>query len=276
MLNKLLKNDFIATGRIMGVVYAVVAVIMAYVMGSYLFHRNATEASVGQMLGVTAMIIISSCSFILTVVVMFLNFQKTLYGEQGYLSFTLPVKSVFLLTSKVITSAVWFIAAFVCFMGSLAVTAFAIREDVIGDESYEMIETMIPLLLGGKSVSTMVVTAVLTLVSLFIRFAVFTIEVYFAISLANTRRFQKNHVIWSVVFSFVIIAVSEKISEFISDYLGFGFLVDGNSVSFATGSYIPVDGQNFINLTTTIFTLIIGAVIFYFTHYVMSKKVNIR
>ena len=104
MLGKLLKNEFIATGRIMGALYAVVAVIMAYVLGSYYIAKDT--ASTGQMLGIMVLLLISSCSFILTAVVMIMNFQKSLYGDQGYLSFTLPVKGSTLLISKIITSTV--------------------------------------------------------------------------------------------------------------------------------------------------------------------------
>mgnify|MGYP000417074107 CR=1 FL=1 len=77
MLGKLLKHEFIATGRIMGALYAVVALIMAYVLGSY--YINKDTASTGQMLGITVLLLISSCSFILTAVVMIVNFQRSLY-----------------------------------------------------------------------------------------------------------------------------------------------------------------------------------------------------
>ena len=57
MLGKLLKNEFIATGRIMGALYAVVAVIMAYVLGSYYITKD--NASTGQMLGIMVLLLIS-------------------------------------------------------------------------------------------------------------------------------------------------------------------------------------------------------------------------
>ena len=84
MFGKLLKNEFISTGRIMGILYAVVLVIMGYLLGSYYIGRNAAEAdpSNGQLVGVFLLMMISFCSFILTTVVMITNFQKTLYGKR--------------------------------------------------------------------------------------------------------------------------------------------------------------------------------------------------
>ncbi len=277
MLAKLLKHEFIATGRLMGVLYAVVAIIMAYILGSYYIGRDASEAATtGQVLGMMVLMIIASCNFILTTVVMVTNFQKSLYGDQGYLSFTLPVKSVSLLASKVIVSTIWYIAAFVCLMGTMAIMYFVIKDDYIGEESYAMIESMLPLLLGGKSVATLVATIVISLISFFMRFAVLSIEVYFAISLANTRFFQKRYLLWTIVFSMGIIYIAESISTLISDELNLGFSVTGDSIRLVT-DYLQVDaGASFINMTTVLISLVFGIAFFFATHYVMNKKVNIR
>lgn len=277
MLAKLLKHEFIATGRLMGVLYAVVAIIMAYILGSYYIGRDTSEAATtGQVLGMMVLMIIASCNFILTTVVMVTNFQKSLYGDQGYLSFTLPVKSVSLLASKVIVSTIWYIAAFVCLMGTMAIMYFVVKDDYIGEESYAMIESMLPLLLGGKSVSTLVATIVISLISFFMRFAVLSVEVYFAISLANTRLFQKRYLLWTIVFSMGIIYIAESISTLISDELNLGFSVTGDSIRFVT-DYLQVDaGASFINMTTVLISLVFGIAFFFATHYVMNKKVNIR
>lgn len=273
MLNKLLKHEFIATGRIMGAVYAVVALIMTYVLSSYYITRD--EENIGQMLGITVLMIISACSFLLTAVVMVTNFQKTLYGDQGYLSFTLPVKSVSLLTAKVITSTVWFIAAFACLIGTMAITYTVVKEDIMGD-SYETIESMLPLFLGGKALSTVILSIVLTLVNYFIRFAVLTIEIYFAITLANTRLFQKRYLLWTIIFAIVIIFADSQVSSLIADKLTLGLAVSADGISLITNYLDMPVGAGFVDLAATLVSIVIGAVVFYGTFYVMSKKVNIR
>lgn len=274
MLGKLLKNEFIATGRIMGAVYAVVGVIIAYVLGSYYIGHDT--ASAGQTIGVAVLMLISMCNFILTTVVMVMNFQKSLYGEQGYLSFTLPVKSVTLFSSKVIVSTVWYIAAFVCLMGTAAITAMVLKEDLIGEESYSMIESLLPMFLNGKTVATLVTSMVVWLVAMFIRFMMFTVELYFAISLANTRKFQKKYTLWTIIFIVLTVGVSEKVAEFISSHISFGLEIVNNSIRLITDTSALQSGASFINLTQLIISLVIGGVFFYLTHYVMSKKVNIR
>ena len=276
MLSKLIKHELIATGRIMGILYAVVGVIMAYILGSYYIGKGGeATATTGQVLGMMALLIISSCSFFLTVIVMISNFQRSLYGEQGYLSFTLPVKSTALLASKVIVSTIWFIAAFVCLMGTMAIMYFVIKEDYIGQESYAMIESMLPMLLGGKSLATVIAATVISLISFFIRFAVLSIEVYFAISLANTRHFQKKHLLWTIVFSMGIIYIAESISTLISDNIDLGLAVTADKITLITNTLQVGASATYVNLMTIIISLLFGVGFFYATHYVMNKKVNI-
>lgn len=274
MLGKLLKNEFIATGRIMGALYAVVAVIMAYVLGSYYIAKDT--ATTGQMLGITVLLLISSCSFILTIVVMITNFQKSLYGDQGYLSFTLPVKGSMLLISKIITSTVWFVAAFVCLMGTVAISYFVVKEDVLGEDTFSTLETLLPMFLEGKSVATIVTSIVISMVSYFLRFAVITIEMYFAISLANTRHFQKKYLLWTIVFTIAIFFVVDRISGFIADNVVFGISIVGNKLSLITNYDSLAAGAGFTDLVSVITYLIFGIGLYYATFYVMNKKVNIR
>ncbi len=277
MFAKLLKHEFIATGRIMGVLYAVVVLIMGYILGSYYFGRDTSVAvSTTQMLGVMLLMIISMCNFILTTVVMVTNFQKSLYGDKGYLSFTLPVKRVSLLASQVVVSTVWYILAYVCLFATIAVNAYVFKEDVIGQESYAMIESLLPMLLGGKSLSTIITTIVVFLVIIFLLLLLVSNAIYFAISLANTRLFQKKYTLWSVVFSILIGSFIMKLTEIISNNVDIGLSVVGNTLTFVTDRTQVGMGGNFINLTFIAIFLIMSVAIFFGTHYVMNKKVNIR
>lgn len=258
MLAKLLKHEFIATGRIMGALYAAYLVLAAYILGSYAIHRDT--ATTGQMIGVVLLVFVSMCSFILTVVVMVSNFQKSLYGDQGYLSFTLPVKGSSLLFSKILTSIVWFTLAFACFLGSMAIFYMVIKEDLIGAENYQTIETLLPILLDGKSISEIITTCIISLVSFFIEFAALTLGIYFSISLANTRFFQKRYSVWTVVFMFAIFGIMSKLSTLISDNLDL---------------YVTISSISF-NIVNVLVYLVFGVVFYFVTFWLMNKKINIR
>ena len=278
MFGKLLKNEFISTGRIMGVLYAVVLVIMGYLLGSYYIGRNAADAdpSNGQLVGVFLLIMISFCSFFLTTIVMITNFQKTLYGDQGYLSFTLPVKSTSLLASKVLVSTIWYIAAFLCILGTVAITYIVLREDVLGEESYGVLEQMLPMITGGKSLTTMITSALLVMITIFVRFAMIAIEIYFAISLANTRHFQKHYLLWTIVFSGAIIYVVEMFTSLITKNFVFGLSVENDTYRLITDyKYMSLNGT-YVDLAGLLVAVIAGVAFFFATRYVMKNKVNIK
>lgn len=278
MFGKLLKNEFISTGRIMGILYAVVLVIMGYLLGSYYIGRNAAEAdpSNGQIVGVFLLMMISFCSFFLTTIVMITNFQKTLYGDQGYLSFTLPVKSTALLASKVLVSTVWYVAAFLCLLGTVAISFYVLREDVLGAESYDLLEQMLPMVLGGKSVATMITSALISMITIFIRFAIVAIEVYFAISLANTRHFQKHYLLWTIIFSGAIIYIIEQLTTLITRNVVFGLSVENNTYRLITDFKNMSLYGNYVDLAGLLIAVVAGVAFFFATRYVMKNKVNIR
>lgn len=273
MLSKLLKNEFIATGRIMGVVYAVMGLLLAYILGSYAINRdNATTA---QAMSIAVLVLISSCNIFFTAVIMIMNFQKSLYSDQGYLSFTLPVKGSTLLHSKVITSVVWFVASIITFIGTCVVVFLTFKQDVIGEETFDMVESFVPMFLSGKSVATLITTLFIQVIGYFIKMTMITVELYFAISLANTRRFQKHYLIWTIVFILAITFVTSQLSALVSSNIDFGLSVLESGFGLVTSSSDFVSGAGFVDLTSIIISVVFGAVFYYATFYVMNKKVNI-
>lgn len=274
MLGKLLKNEFIATGRIMGAVYAVVAILCAYILGSYYIGNKGDEASAAQALSVMVLLLISGLNIFFTAVVMVVNFQKSLYSDQGYLSFTLPVKGSSLLASKVIVSVVWFVVSLLCFIGSGAISIYTVKEDVLG-ESYDTIQSLLPMFLNGKSIATIVTVVVVKILVYFLSMAMITVMLYFAISLANTRKFQRRHTLWAIIFIIVTVGIANAVSEFIADHIVFGFAVVGKGLQIVTDFSQLGFGASYVDLTTPIMSLIFGAAFFYGTFYLMNKKVNI-
>ena len=255
MFSKVIKHDFISTGRIMGIIYIIVAGISAVTLISH-YAKKAGEMTIAEMLGVSVLVLVSTCLFILTVVVVLTGFQKTLYGEQGYLTFTLPVKSWMILGSKVLVSTVWFVVALAAFFGSMWVTVVVLKEEVLG-ENYDLIMSVLSQF-STVNVSAVVVSVVIRMILYFVQFAFFTITVFFTSTIANTRYFQKRSTLWPIVSL---------------------FFIDGN-LSLVTDSAeytrLMLNGSSPIDIASIFVYLIVGAGIFYATHYIMSKKVNIR
>ena len=277
MMLKLLKNDFISTGRIMGVIYLIVAGVSAGTLISH-YAKPSEEMTVVEALGIALLLLVSLCLFVLTVVFVLSDFQKSLYGEQGYLTFTLPVKSWMILASKVIVSAVWFVVALAALLASLWVTIVVLKEEVLGD-NYDLIMGVLEQV-STVNVSSVIVSLVARIILYFIQFAFFTITVFFTSTVANTRHFQKKNIFWTIVLFVPIAGAVTKFAEFINSKIVFALFFIEGKLSLVTDNleYLrhQANGNTPVDIASIFVYLILGAVIFFATHYIMSKKVNIR
>lgn len=275
MFGKLLKHDFIATGRFMGVVYGVFAVVALYLVGSVHFSGNEMD-SIGEMLSYIVLCLTAFVNFILTAVVVMSNFQKTLYGEQGYLTFTLPVKSVSVMLSKTIVSTFWYIAAFICFLIAARIALWAAGE-AMGETALGLIDSVLAMTEEGLSISVVIVSVIATIFEFFFMVVAFTMIAFLAITISNTRPFQKHYSLFSMLFMAVIGFVVVKLSNLISEeiYFGFNYNFSTEKLAFAMGDDARLAVAH-IDIAVPIFLVIVSAVFFFVTHYLMKKKINIR
>ena len=84
-----------------------------------------------------------------------IHFQKSLYSDQGYLTFTLPVKSFSNLTSKVLVSSFWNLLASVSSMGSIFIVIDALSKS-LGEEGISLIEMILTLFDENLNVGALV------------------------------------------------------------------------------------------------------------------------
>lgn len=276
MLGKLIKHDIISTGRIMGIIYAIVAGISAVILISH--YANKGQMTVGQSLGVVALFLISMCMFILTTVIVLTDFQKSLYGDRGYLTFTLPVKSQSILASKLIVSTLWYVVALAAFFGSIYTFIVVIKNEVVSNE-YGALVDMFSMYTGITWYS---LTALITIniIKYFIMFAYFTMAVFFAISIANTRRFQQHYLLWTIIFAIPIVGITYKIGSLIEKNIVFSVGIVNNTIKFVASnsayqSIIALNGKT-VDISSIFIYAAFGIGLFFATHYIMSKKVNIK
>ena len=117
MLRKLLKYDLLF-GRTTFLVMAGLALLLAFLLP---WVESLHLGVLSQILEVVAILILVPVGIISVVLVIQL-FVKNLFGAQGYLMHTLPVKARTLLSSKLLTTVIWF--NFMLFTGVIAVGLF--------------------------------------------------------------------------------------------------------------------------------------------------------
>ncbi len=116
MLGKLLKHEFRATARVM--LPVILALLVVSVMANFgiRYSDRSGSGSSGAVLDVlsTLSIVLFAVGIvaviIVAVVLMVQRFRQNLLGDEGYVMHTLPVSVHSLLWSKLIVSAVWYLA----------------------------------------------------------------------------------------------------------------------------------------------------------------------
>ena len=207
MLNKLLKHEFRATGRILVPVLGVVALLI--VMAN-LSVRLVSQAQSGFLSVLCVLVIVLAfigviLSEIVPVIVMVIRFYRNLLSNEGYLMHTLPVNVHGLVWSKLIVSLVWvLITNLVLFlMGALSALIQAgtdLAEIFRGFPTLAQLADMLPGVTKGDLTLLLVEIAVLMILAGLVS----CLHFYAAMSLGHM--FSKDKILLSVVF-FVVIQI---------------------------------------------------------------------
>ena len=109
MLIKLFKYDFTALGRLLAPISGVLLILSAALGFNLRGEFNLENwTMIPIILGVLLLFLVFF-AFMLTFVLTITRFRQNLLGNQGYLSFSLPVSTAEHITSKFLASLLWFI-----------------------------------------------------------------------------------------------------------------------------------------------------------------------
>lgn len=120
MLGKLIKHEYKATSRNFWLLYLLFLLITV-------FNKIFLEINISnnqflrlfQDIFMFTYIIMCMSLFILTLVFLVMRFYKNMLGDEGYLMFTLPVKTWQHLVSKLILCTLWCFLSVICFVISI-------------------------------------------------------------------------------------------------------------------------------------------------------------
>lgn len=171
MFSKLLKYDFKSVKKyglpliIVSWGLALFGAIMGFFVGKNIMNAVDNDAAIFSTgLGAIGIIgLIYALAICASVVALFVyvDFYKSLCTDQGYLTFTLPVKSTTLLNSKLVNSLIWNLMSAVTIIGGVFLVVLGV---VIGGStgapdmgsSGEAVESIFSLLDFGNAVSTII------------------------------------------------------------------------------------------------------------------------
>ncbi len=119
MLGKLLKYEWKATARVFVPFY--LAVVLFATINRFFIAMQITEGWTGLIAGLsgTAYALAILATLALTVFIIIQRFYKNLLGDEGYLMFTLPVKTWQNITAKLLIAAAWVVISTAVVFGSV-------------------------------------------------------------------------------------------------------------------------------------------------------------
>ena len=265
MLRKLMKHEFRATGRVMGPLFGLllIAAIAARFSVGVLLESSARFLNLLGGLFTTAFVIAIVGVCVMSLVLMINRFRTNLLGDEGYIMFTLPASVHQQIWSKLIVSAVWFIAA------GLAVAAASfilVAQQGFWEEIRRGFAEIFRHLTAYYAFNgTAFLLELLALI--FVGCCVLCLEFYAAMAIGHSFA---NHKILCSVLSFLGL-------QFVMQLLSGGILV-GTNYDLLTVS-LPSDGvlaMHSVMLTVIASTAVFGAVYYVITTMFLKKRLNLE
>lgn len=265
MLRKLMKHEFRATGRVMGPLFGLllIAAIAARFSVGVLLESSARFLNLLGGLFVTAFAIAIAGVCVMSLVLMINRFRTNLLGDEGYIMFTLPASVHQQIWSKLIVSAVWFIAT------GLAVVAAGFI--LVAQQGFwlEIRRGFAEIFRHLTAYYAFNGTAFLfeLLALIFVGCCVLCLEFYAAMAIGHS--FANHKVLYSVL-SFLGL-------QFVMQLLSGGILV-GTNYDLLTVS-LPSDGvlaMHSVMLTVIASTAVFGAVYYVITTMFLKKRLNLE
>ena len=282
MLGKLIKQEFRATGRLMAPLFGALLLLALVVRANDLVFRHVESHSAFLNILNTLLIIAYVLALIgvmvFSTVLMIKRFHQNFLTDEGYLMFTLPAGVHSLLWSKLITAALFFIFTFLA--EALAVAIVVWR----GGLAREMFTGFADFFrrLDSYYMANGLAFALETLALLFVALLVTCLLFYAPMSIGYS--FANHKGLLSVVFYFVIQAVLQICGVLVLA----GIADEGSVTNTILRSFYPnplvIDGNphavvqvaHGAMLLTLLVELVIGAVLYFLTYFMLRKHRNLQ
>lgn len=260
MLGKLLKHELRATSRYLLPIFAILAlftVLARIALGLEIFDGILSSIQgiimVGYVISMIAIVVV-------TIVVLVMQFYKNLTSDEGYLMFTLPVKSSQLINSKLIIAMFWSILCFLAVILSILVVALTEVDIMTIKLGFKMFWKQINAEFMGYSTLFVVEMIILTILSGINKI----LHVYASIALGqllNGRRLLGSfgaYIGITVAIQFIVTAA----------ILVFGITFDSDvALTTLVTVLFPV---------VIISLLVLNGVFYFITDYLFTKKLNLE
>ena len=271
MLSKLFKYEIKDTVRSFSILFAVVFLLGVISTISYFSKISVFNATSSVLL-----IIASIALPVVTLVMIIIRYYKNMFGNEGYLMFTLPVKPQQLLISKAVTSVVWMILA-----GITAVAGFLLGFYYLGVVDYSVLKEI-----WGEIERNNLDKFILGLIPILLLSTVWLIcQIFFSITLSNVRPFSNMGAAGAFVIFIVVYIACSILNSIFAILAPISIIISDMGVKLGTTNMVAymidsfkgtLSNQVVVGLGGYIFVIIMACVGFYLNGRLLNRKVSIR
>lgn len=261
MLGKLIKHEWKAVGKVLAIMH--VALILMAIIGKIMLSIDVLREAWPMWSALLCLYVISVIAVgVGTHIYLAMRFYKNMYTDEGYLSFTLPVKPWEHIFSKTLVSSIWILIDGVVIAASILILVMykGMGTDFLQGWNELMLELASDGVFVSWKVIQFIITAILSLIGM-------PLTYYFSISIGQL--FNSHKMLASVVVYFVTINVMQIVSTVISA----GFMIGITETTINIESASMYGGI----LTIGMIEQIVVTVGFWLiTNFIMNKKLNLE
>lgn len=255
MFAKLLKNELNSVAKWYLIVNAIV-LVLAPLLGLFIranINNNSQDIpAIIALTGVLAFIFLISFSALSTLYLIIRRFYNNIFGKEGYLTLTLPVTTHHIIITKIISAILWTLFNTTVILLSI----FLILLPIINNGN--MPSDFIPSLLSITELFQGV-SPILYFTSAFISVITSILTIYMA---ASIGQLVSNHRGIMGIGAYFIISISHSLL-----YSILSLLIGIDSSTGLTNAEV---------ILTILMNLIVGAIAYITTYYIIQKKLNIQ
>ena len=277
MILKLFKYDFMNIGKKLIPFYIaalVIGIINRFLLLTSDISRLEREenflAMFGSPLLYFAYFAVVFGIFCMTVFVIITRYSSSIYGNEGYLTNTLPLKPSQIILAKLINFLIWiFISYFVIFVSLFILFPFEffIRNIIKDPEFYQDLNTIVKEFFNSKYIFI----SILQLIYNFFAHVQSILIIFLSIAIANLFKSYKVVVgviaffIISIIFSFISASVTYSVMRNLDVPVMYGDIDPIIFTSLRNGS-----------MTSILYSLISSVLLFFGVHYLHTHNLNLE
>lgn len=261
MLGKLIKHEWKAVGKVLAIMH--VALLLMAVIGKIMLSIDVLQKMEVMWVSLLGIYVLSVIAVgVGTHIYLAMRFYKNMYTDEGYLSFTLPVKPWEHIFSKTLISSIWILIDGVVIVASIFIL---VMYKGMGTEILQGWNQFVAELTAGGMVISwkviqVVITAIISLVSI-------PLTYYFSISIGQL--FNSHKMLAAVVVYFISVNVLQVVSTVISA----GYLIVIPETVMETEMIDMFGGMLNIGLIEQI---IVAVGFWLIINFIMNKKLNLE